>query len=155
MFNFNSVINSHTGNPYSKDMADHLTTMYSILVRDKFNLSKEKMGGEKSLVNDPEMPHLRHSIAVVLRTIEHTHPTEKFIDAVYKEIDNIKLLYENQPTYNVVIEYSTFDDSGVSIKATRRITVKTFYNPKEENKFGEKCYIYKGERILKTNLVVS
>jgi hypothetical protein len=158
MFDYNSVINSHTGKPYDLFNADRFSIMYGILLRDKFDLRDEKMGGEKSIVHDPEMTHLRHSIGVVLRDIEQFNQPEKLIDGVYKEINNIKILYENQPEYDVVIKYDSWDfENKIFVPAYRDYTVKTYYQPNiGESKwftpeFTNKCYLdrRKNEEIFK------
>ena len=144
MFNFNSVINSYTGEPYGIYMADWLCNVYHILIRDKFNMSDEKMGGEETIIHNPEHTHLRQSLATVIRTISNHTPTEKFIDSAYKEINNIKTLYENIPEYNVTIEltYPGYDFPPVE----REYTVRTFL-PTESNDFKEQCYLRRNETI--------
>jgi hypothetical protein len=127
MFDYTKVINSHTGKPYGMYMIEFLTRVYGYMVKHNFNLSNEKIGGEKSLIHDPEMTHIRHSLGIALRSLSSTTPTEDFIDKVLVEIDNIKLLYENKPTYKVAIQYPT--NLELTEFAEYDTTVTTYHKP--------------------------
>jgi hypothetical protein len=153
MFDYNKVINLFTGKPYDLYNADRFCIMYRNLLRDNFDMRDEKMGGEKTIVNDPEMTHLRHSIGVVLRHIEQVHPPENLIDAVYKEINNIKILYENQPEYDVIIKYDSWDfENKIYVPVCREYIVKTYYQPNIKDskwytpEFTNKCFLDRGKK---------
>jgi hypothetical protein len=127
MFNYDSVINSHTGKPYDKGNADRFCTMYNFMVKHCKNITDEKIGGEPSPIHDPNMTHLEYAIGVALRSLATFGcPDADFIGKVYKEIHNIKTLYENQPTYKIVLSHDYKDTEGETITSNREILLKTY-----------------------------
>lgn len=126
--NLSSIINSHTNKPYSPEMADMVCKYYNYIAKNNLNTSTEPLGGEKTPTHDPKITHREASIRQACFAYDGLGFKESFVKAFMKEFDNIVRLYENQPTYSVIMTFEVdFTHLGRDVHEwTETETVRTW-----------------------------